>query len=273
MAASKRGEGKDGGAEDESARSPTATSANAGRERHDRPPDASLLGLAGLARANSYLASALLHEINAPLNNFKLTLALFDASMARRGETADPALDARWQRYLKVLHDESGRLADLLQEVRRMCEIAAPHVERFDLRDIVAELARLLRHEATVREIEIVRDVPDAPMVVDADRARVRLAALGLVIHSLENSAPRARVSIVLRRLETPDALLEVASSSALRTEELLQALAADATGPRLEHVGVIAARALLEADRGRLETLRVGDGSAAFRAVLPLVV
>jgi signal transduction histidine kinase len=231
----------------------------------------SQLRLASQALTNAYLASALLHEINAPLNNVKLTLALCDASLARAGESALPGdLRTRLDRYFKVVSDETSRLGTLLEELRQMSSASPVPAETFALQDVNAEIARLMRHEATIRQIRLRTQAIDEPLHAYADRRVAMLSLLGLVIHLVEQTEPEGVVCVDLSRGGDREACITLDSTAATAVEATRLALESVAGGLRREDIPLVAARTCIETLHGRLTVTEAGN-RFGFRVALPL--
>jgi signal transduction histidine kinase len=231
----------------------------------------SQLRLANQAVVNAYLASALLHEINAPLNNVKLTLALCDASLARSAPDALPAdMRTRLERYFKVVGDETSRLALLLDELRQMSSAAPSPAETFDLRGVVADIARLMRHEATIRQIKLRVDGGEQVVSTHADRRSTLLALLGLVIHMLEQTGADGMVFVVLGRTPDAQACIDIESTAAREIPDTQVALANVADGVKRQDIPLVAARAHVEAVGGSVDAVTRED-RFGFRVLLPL--
>jgi len=232
----------------------------------------SQLRLANQALTNAYLASALLHEINAPLNNVKLTLALCDATLARAGNgTVPPDLRTRLDRYFRVVSDETSRLALLLEELRQMSSSSAFPAETFPLQGLNADIARLMRHEATIRQIRLRTQAIDEPLQAHADRRVTMLSLLGLVIHLVEQTEPEGVVCVDLARGGKHEACITLDSTAAAATQATRLALDNVAHGVRREDIPLIAARACIETMHGRVAVAE-SDGRFGFRVTLPLV-
>lgn len=221
------------------------------------------LRLANQALTNSYLASALLHEINAPLNNVKLTLALCDASLARAPADAMPAeLRARLERYFKVVGDETSRLTALLEELRRMSTASGEVSETFDLAGLGAEIARLMRHEATIRQIRLDVRPANEMLPARADRRAVLLALMGIVIHLVEQTAAGGVVSVSLARASEQEACFIIESSAAEGAAATRDALDRVSASLRRQDIPLVAARVQIEALHG---TVRLTDSNDRF--------
>lgn len=231
----------------------------------------SQLRLANQALTNAYLASAMLHEINAPLNNVKLTLALYDATLSRAGNgTVPPELRTRLDRYFRVVSDETSRLALLLEELRQMSTSTALPAETFPLHGLSADIARLMRHEATIRQIRLRTQSVDEPLHAHTDRRAAMLSLLGLVIHLVEQTEPEGEVCIDLARGGDREACIILDSTAATAPDATRLAMGNVAHGVRAADIPVVAARACIETLHGRVAVAE-SDGRFGFRVTMPL--
>ncbi len=228
--------------------------------------------LASQALSHAYMASALLHEIKAPLNNMKLTLALCDASLARAPEGAiSVELRARMERYFRVASDEATRLATLLEELRQMSSAEDAPVAACMLDELAADLARLVRHEATVRRVRFGVDAADARLCVRADRRALLFALLGVVIQLVERTDDAGEVRVRLARGRAGDAVITLDSTGAAAGEAIRRALDGRSADALPGDESLAAACACVEALEGRIEAAD-GDGRYGCRVILPIL-
>jgi nitrogen fixation/metabolism regulation signal transduction histidine kinase len=210
--------------------------------------------LASETHANRHLLSGLVHEAKGPLNNFSLTLALLASSLARI-ESPDgipEAVRARWQRYLDLLHAETARIADCLNDIHALAQADGVADERVDVAAALRGVARALRHEAAMREVAIELELPAAPVWVVADHRQLRLALLGITTCLLEASEAGG---IVAWRLPAPasesDPLLRIHTTKAALPPALIADLFRISATTDSDHVAAIAARTIIEAHGG----------------------
>ena len=226
------------------------------------PSDRALL-LASEALANRYVLTGIAHTAKGPLNNFQLTLALLATSVAR-GDASPDAI-ARRQRHVGVLQSEVARLSACIDEVHALSLPHDPSRGPIDLAAISRDCARLLRHGATMREVRVDLDAPDEPAIAEGDGPLVRLALLSLAICMIESASSGGRIGWRV----VPDAKT---ISIVLHTTEpalppsLRAALFRLSCTAGCEHSAAIAARLVIEAQRGELI---VQDGAGASPALL----
>lgn len=213
------------------------------------PGDRALL-LASEALTNRYVLTGLAHTAKGPLNNFQLTLALLAAG-AGRAETP-AAMLARRKRYVEVLQSEVARLSACIDEIHALTLPHEPSRGPIDLAAISRDCARLLRHGATMREVRIDLDAPDAPVIAEGDGPLVRLALLSLAICAIEFTSSGGRIGWrVTSDADSPSITFktsEPALPAALHDQLFRVSRTAES-----EYSAVIAARVIVEAQRGEL--------------------
>lgn len=222
-----------------------------------------LLLPASQMRTLRYLTSAFVHDVNAPINNLRLTLSLLEATM---GSTAGER-EERWRRYAAVMKEEVARLSSLVQGLPGLllCEKTASS-GTLDLRQVIEEVSRLTKHEATARGVKRNFKVPAEPVLVQGNRDRLRLALLNLAIVLIESTPAGGAVDLTASCNDDNTHVQLGATSSpppdCLRTELLTPPVDGDA-------VGIAAARLIVESHEGSLDCYH--EGNIAFRVTLPL--
>ena len=223
--------------------------------------------LASEAKANQYALTGLVHDAKGPLNNFNLTLALLSAGVARGdvlAATAEAA--ARRTRYIDVLQKEAARLASCIDEIHALTVRHEPTEEPIDLAATSVACARVLRHGATMREVNLELDVPEQPVMAIGDPQLVRLALLSFTICVLELTPPGGRVMWrVLREGDTHAALVVITTSRPVIPRALATALFRLSCTAESDYSGAIAARLIVEAQGGDVALRETGDGAPGF--------
>lgn len=234
-------------------------------------PDLTQCRLTIQALSSAYMASALLHDIKAPLNNMKLTLALCDASLERASESAMSAdLRSRLERYFRVAAEETTRLATLIEAFRPLSAVSEMPVSACMLDALAKDLARLVHHEATVRRVRFDVLAEADRLCVEAERNALLFALLSLVIQLVERTDPGGEVRIVLAKGRSRDALVTLDSTTREAGDGARRALEGRSPDTPLLQAGVAAARACIEALHGHVEACAV-DGRSGLRVSLPL--
>lgn len=230
-----------------------------------------LLLMASEAQASRAALAGLVHEAKGPLNNFHLTLALLAAGLARI-ETlpgADAAT-ARWRRYLDVLQAEAAQLVDCIHEIDALPRRGLAGRERVDLRGIVRDVVRLLRHEATMREARIELDDLPEPAWVVGDAHGLRLALLGFTtcaIDVAERGVVRVRVATAGAEISVRIGVTTASLPPALTTELFAVACTSVSVYP-----AIVAGRMIIEAHGGDVAIECELPGAREFHIRMPAV-
>lgn len=139
------------------------------------------------------VSGGLAHEIRNPLNGAALALELLERRLAKivEGEKAQPLLAP-----LGVVRGQLDRLSSLVTEFLQLARPAK--LEPTDV-DLVAIAKKIVDAETPVAQargctLELV--VPDAPLVVEADAARIEQALAALVRNAIEAAKQRVVVTL-----------------------------------------------------------------------------
>jgi len=246
--------------------------------KRTRAPEAGPTELRDMARTFNEMANSLAHqqeqqlaflagvahELRNPLSALKLSTALSDRSRARlTPERMDRTLALvgrqveRLDRMVGDLLDatriEAGRL-ELRPEVRDACELAR-------------EVAELYLSGDTGHVLQL--SVPDAPVLVRADPARLEQVLHNLISNALKYSPAGSRVEVAVRR-EQGDAVLCVTDQGIGISDEEKRLLFApfQRTGNARQRapgvgLGLSVARRIVEAHGGSIDVVsQPGHGS-----------
>jgi signal transduction histidine kinase len=153
--------------------------------------------LASQMRSVPHLYRVLTHELKAPLNAMQLTLELLSDPLSA---PADPAREAKRQRYLSVLRDEMKRLDRTLQTMLGENEPIGSVSATFDFRDVVRGIAALLTPQARRQRVTVDLRLPEHPVEVTGMRDRLKQALLNLAINALEAMPAGGRLGLAVSR-------------------------------------------------------------------------
>jgi signal transduction histidine kinase len=157
--------------------------------------------LASQMRSLPHLYRVMVHDLKAPLNAMQLTLELLSDP---QGKAADPAHEAKRQRYLAVLKEELLRLDRMLQTMLGQNEpigslgSVGSALRTFDFREIVREIAALLTPQARRQRVSIDTQMPEQPALAAGYRDRLKQAFLNIAINGLEAMPAGGRLAIRL---------------------------------------------------------------------------
>jgi signal transduction histidine kinase len=161
--------------------------------------------LASQMRSLPHLYRVLAHDLKAPLNAMQLTVELLSDP---QGALADPAREAKRQRYLAVLKEELTRLDRILQTMLGRNEPIGSVARTFDFREIVQETVALLTPQARRQRVGLDTQVPEEPVRVTGYRDRLKQAFLNVVINGLEAMPAGGSLAIKLLREEETTSVL-----------------------------------------------------------------
>ncbi len=199
------------------------------------------------------------HDLRAPLNAAFLNMELLRRALA---PDAAPEFAERRSAWLGVVEKELGRLRHALEALLVEFAPGSGVQDRFDLRELLTHLGRLLAAQARQQRLALAVEVPEEPVTVVADRDAVRQALLHLAVDALERAADGSGVRLALQR----------------NGDSALVRITGDGTGPaRLDAV----ARTIVEEQGGHVGThdevgpagghAPGGPAHAGFTVALPL--
>lgn len=226
--------------------------------------------LASEAKLHRTLLAGLVHAARGPLNNFNLTLALLDHQVARSQAPDAPETLARLKRYVEVLRTETARLARGLDDIHALTEQHEPTRETMDLCAMLRECARVLRHDATLREISLDVDAPDTPVLAIGDPPLLQRAVLALTLYLLEIAQPG---SCIVWRIENDagsGATVSITASAAESSAALQHEMYRLSCTTGADFVSTVAGRLIIEAQGGAITLQNGSDRSRGFMVRMP---
>jgi signal transduction histidine kinase len=233
------------------------------------PGDTTLL-LASEAEANRHVLAGLVHAAKGPLNNFNLTLSLLARNVARADAGRTDEAQTKRTRYIGVLQSEALRLAACIDEINALTLTHVPAREALDLAALSQQCARVLRHGATMREVNLDLDVPSDPVEMMGDPRLVRLALLSFAINVIELTAAGGRVAWRVSR-EPDNARVRLTTSQPRLPRALVDGLFRLSCTGECAHPGAIAARVIIEAQAGEVIVHDGREGHAGLALRFPL--
>jgi nitrogen-specific signal transduction histidine kinase len=225
--------------------------------------------LAGEAQARKPALSGLAHRAKGPLNNFHLTLALLAATLERGDAGANEALLARSRRRIEVLQAETQRLVECVDEIG--AHAIRPSVERVDV-DVdttVTSVIRILRHEATLRDVVLAFDKAEDDVRVVFDTREFELALVGFVTTVLATTAAGGTLRIATRVADA-SARISITGAPASMPAGLADAVFGGSPVDALPYCGAVAGRIIVEACEGAVALVSLTSGWG-FDVAVPL--
>ena len=202
--------------------------------------------LASQLRAQTYHVAAIVHDLNAPINNMLLTLELLDSGFryADTGQFSAEILQ-RLQRYRLVLREELTRLSGLVKTLPEQLNPSSAPQEEFDLRTVLEEVHRKLKHDAAAKQIRRSIVNSPTPLPVYGAQDRIKLALFNVAVLLMEATRSAGNLSVETSARENQARVILHCDSACVTAESFgvlhRLSLPADAVG-----MGLFAARLII---------------------------
>ena len=245
----------------------------------DRTQDSLRKAQANLAHATRVstmgeLTASIAHEVNQPLaavvNNANACISLLP--------DGDPNLEEVREALAEII-DDAERASDVIARVRQLARNAPVERKPLDLRDVIADVMALARHESATRRVTIHTEIPKEPPLVLGDRVQLQQVLLNLVVNGMDamNAVEESkRVLMICGHCETRDGRLESLVSvqdagTGFKPEQVNRLFEAFyTTKPQGMGMGLAISRSIIEAHGGRLWAEPSQGPGATFLFSLP---
>ncbi|BDD81588.1 sensor histidine kinase MtrB [Tsukamurella pulmonis] len=124
------------------------------------------------------------HELRTPLTTVRMAADM----IADSADELDPGLRRTTELMVKELDRFETLLAELLEISRHDAGVAELHAERIDIEVPIASAMATVRHLAEQSETELILDMPDDPVIVEADTRRVERVLRNLLANAIDHS-------------------------------------------------------------------------------------
>jgi PAS domain S-box-containing protein len=248
------------------------------RKRAEEALRTSHAALAHVSRLTTMgeLTASIAHEVNQPLtavvNNANACLSLLPKGAPQFQEVRDA---------LTEIIDDADRASEVIARVRQLARKAPLERTPLDLRDVIAEVLALARHESATRRVTIHTEIPNEPPLVSGDRVQLQQVLLNLVVNGMDamNTVEESkRVLLIRGHRETRDGRLETLVSvqdagTGFKPEQMNRLFEAFyTTKPQGMGMGLAISRSIIEAHGGRLWAEANQGPGATFLFSLPAV-
>lgn len=156
--------------------------------------------------AKSTFLANMSHELRTPLN------AIIGFSELMKNETFGAVGNEKYKEYLGDIHMSAEHLLDIINEVLDMSKIEAGRIELveddFDVHDMIISVSRMLSSRTFSSNINIVRDIGNGILVVNADYRLIRQVVINLMSNAIKFSTQGAQIRVATNILD--DGSLEI---------------------------------------------------------------
>ena len=236
-----------------------------------RPP--MLPDLARFARVRTLggFALSLAHELNQPLSAI-----LSNAQAARRFLAApNPPMD-EVRAIIDDIDADDRRAGELIHGMRALLNHHDVEMARFDLNDVIRDVARLVHGDCLLRRVALVLDL-EAPLpLVRCDRVQVEQVLLNLIVNGFEAMQDKVAVErrmIIRSRSDNGRCVISVRDAGtgvpAASFDHLFEQFFS--TKPEGLGMGLSIARSIMGAHGGRIWATNNTDVGATFHIALPV--
>jgi signal transduction histidine kinase len=227
--------------------------------------------LASQLQAQTYHVGAIVHDLNAPINNMLLTLELLDSGFRYADTGQLPAeILQHMQRYRLVLREELTRLSALIRTLPEQLNPPTAPQEEFDLRSVVQEVQRKLKHDAAAKQIRCHLVNSATPLPVYGVQDRIKLAFFNVAVLLIEATRSAGNLSMETLARQNQVQVIFYCDSAVVAAESIgglhRLSIPTDAVGK-----GLFASRLIIELYDGEIAVETGRSNGAGFRISLPL--
>jgi len=145
-------------------------------------------------RSTATLLRTLAHEVRNPLTNINLSV-----------EQLKPELDSEDSNiYLDIIARNCGRIDTLISELLDLSRPAEISLHKTGLQDIIESTLAAASDRISLKNIRLELAYPERPAFVMADKDKLKIAFLNILINAVEAVPPQSGVITIVVREEKP---------------------------------------------------------------------
>jgi PAS domain S-box-containing protein len=145
-------------------------------------------------RSTATLLRTLAHEVRNPLTNINLSV-----------EQLKPEMDSEDSNiYLDIIARNCGRIDTLISELLDLSRPAEISLQKTGLQDIIESTLAAASDRISLKNIRLELAYPERPAFVMADKDKLKIAFLNILINAVEAVPPQSGVITIVVREEKP---------------------------------------------------------------------
>jgi len=176
------------------------------------------------------------------------------------------------KRFAHTIEQETERLNQVVTDLLDFSKPISLNLADVDLGSVVTDVERLAANDLKAARIEMVRHLPEQPILCLCDRNLLVQVLLNLILNALDAIGENGRIEVTVSE-NTHESILEVKDSGPGISEEQQEKLFEPffTTKENGSGLGLAVARKIMTEHGGRIEVANRPGGGAAFRVFLPL--
>lgn len=215
------------------------------------------------------LSASLTHQLNQPL----AAMLMNAEEIQRMLESGEPALEELRDAVSDIIKDDL-RATETIKGLRsffRKSEVAKAPLY---VREVVAEVVRMVRSDSLLRNVSLAFETPAARMRVAGDRIQLQQVILNLVLNAFDAVSKQEdlrQVSITMNEDQNEVRLAVCDSGEGIAPAAMSQIFEPFfTTKPKGMGMGLAIARSIVKAHGGQISVRRNPDRGSTFEIVLP---
>ena len=217
------------------------------------------------------LAASLTHQLNQPLG----AILMNAEEIQRMLESPEPDLGNLRAAVDDIVQDDL-RATETIKGLRgffRKSEVAKTSL---DLREVVAEVVRILRSDSLLRNVTLSFESPPARIRVAGDRIQMQQVILNLVLNAFDAVSEKEdlRAVSISMRVNRDDVSVAVSDSGNGVAPAMIAHIFEPffTTKPKGMGMGLAIVRSIIRAHGGQVSARRNPDRGSTFEIVLPVL-
>ncbi|HXS37739.1 MAG TPA: ATP-binding protein [Flavipsychrobacter sp.] len=210
------------------------------------------------------LVRTLAHEVRNPLNNITLSVEQMQQEV-KSDETA--------MLYLNIIQRNGKRINDLISELLSTSRPSEIELEECPLQSIVDDVITSAIDRLTLKRIKLQVSYPDEGLKIKADREKLKIALLNIVINAIEAMEEKKGNLVISIHQLTHHAVLNINDNGCGISEENITRLFEPYFTQKRNGVGLGLAFTLniLQSHKANIEVSSIESGGTTFTITFPL--